>query len=125
MRRRLSGLMLAACIAMPAAAADQITASEADSGKTIPVHMGQPLVVNLSGPHGAGNYWRLDSDLTPELVLSGRTTKSVDVAGAPETTSFTFTTNAAGSVTFKASYLKPGAAIPKSSDIAFTVKVEP
>ncbi|MGB8363606.1 MAG: protease inhibitor I42 family protein [Rhizomicrobium sp.] len=106
-------------------AADAVVASEADAGKTISVPMGTPLVVNLSGSRGSGKYWRLDADLTPELVLSGRTTTSVEVPGAPETTSYTFTTNAPGTVTFKASYLKAGAPVPSSSDVVFTVAVTP
>ena len=100
-----------------------VVASEADNGKTVSVPLGQQLTVNLSDTNGSGYYWRLDADLTPELILSGRTTKTVDVPGAPETTTFVFTTEAAGTVTFKASYLKAGAPIPKTSKIAFKVIV--
>ena len=100
-----------------------VVASEADNGKTVSVPLGQPLTVDLNDTNGSGYYWRLDADLTPQLILSGRTTKTVDVPGAPETTSFVFTTDAAGTVTFKASYLKAGAPIPKSSKIVFKVIV--
>ncbi len=118
-----AGVLLAR--AEPSFAADAVVASEADSGKTISVPLGTPLTVNLTGSRGSGYYWRLDADLTPELVLSGRTATSLDVAGAPETTSFTFTTNAPGTVIFKASYLKAGAPIPSSSNVVFTVTVTP
>lgn len=116
-----TGLLLASVA--PGFAA--VTASEADNGGTVSVPLGQPLTVNLTGTKGSGYYWRLDADLTPELILSGRTASSVDMPGAPETTSFTFTTNAAGTVIFKASYLKAGAPIPKTSNVVFTVNVTP
>src|ERR1700733_726197 len=98
-------------------AADAVVASSDDAGKTITVHMGQPLTVNLTGTKDSGYYWRLDADLTPELILSGRTASSLDLPGATQTTTFTFNTNAPGTVTFKASYLKAGAPIPNSSNI--------
>jgi predicted secreted protein len=102
-----------------------VVASNADNGKTISVASGTPLMIDLTGKHGDGYYWRIDADLTPELILSGRTTHSVAVPGAPETTSFTFTTDQVGQVIFKASYLKPGAPIPAKSDITITVNVTP
>ena len=113
--------------AMPAArAASQVTASEADVGKTIRVAVGTPLVVKLTGHHGSGYYWRLDADLTPELILSGRETKALALPGGPETTIFTFTTSAPGTLEFKASNLKAGAPIPTGpSEVSFTVVVAP
>jgi hypothetical protein len=116
-----TGLVL---VGAGAAFADVVT-SEADSGKTILVPMGQPLVVNLTGAKDSGRYWRLDADLTPELVLWGRTATSLDMPGATQTTTFTFSTNAPGNVLFKASYIKAGAPIPKSSDVSFAVSVTP
>jgi predicted secreted protein len=108
---------------IPAAA--DVVATGADNGKSVRVPLGEPLTVKLTGKKGSGYYWRLDADLTPELVLSGRTTSSVDLPGAEETTSFTFTTTAVGMIVFKASYLKPGAPLPKNSDIQFSVVVTP
>jgi hypothetical protein len=106
-------------------AADSVVATDKDGGKTVTVPVGTPLVVELTGHHGSGYYWRLDSDLTPQLVLSGRTTKALDLPGAPEMTTFTFTTQTPGSVAFKASNLKAGAPIPQGdSDVSFTVEVK-
>lgn len=102
-----------------------VVASNANNGKTVSVKSGTPLVIDLTGRHGDGFYWRIDADLTPELILSGRTTHSVAVSGAPETTTFTFTTDQVGTVTFRASYLKAGAPIPAKSDITITVNVTP
>ena len=108
-----------------AAGADDVVASAADSGKTVSVHVGQTLTVNLTGAHGSGKYWRLNGELTPELTLSGRTTQAVAIAGAPETSSFSFKTNMPGTLAFKASYLAVGAPIPKTDDVAFMVSVLP
>jgi predicted secreted protein len=120
---------IAACLFLltiaPAFAADAVVASESDAGKTVSLHMGQSLTVNLTGTKDSGHYWRLGADLTPELVLSGRTASSLDVPGATETTSFTFASTAPGRVTFKASYLKAGAPIPNASDITFAIAVLP
>ena len=116
---------LVALASVPALADDAVVASEADSGKTVSVHMGQTLTIDLTGTHGSGKYWRLNADLTPELVLSGRTTQAVDMAGAPETTSYSFTTTAPGTLVFKASYMATGAPIPQTSDVQFTVVVQP
>lgn len=116
-------IALAGAAAFPATAADAVVATEADSGKTISVPLGTPLVVELTGHHGSGYYWRLDADLTPQLILSGRTTHALDMPGAPETTAFTFKTEATGSLQFKASNLKAGAPIPSGSDVSFTVEV--
>jgi len=97
-----------------------------DNGKTITVPLGEPLVVKLTGEHESGYYWRLDADLTPELILSGRTTDALDVPGSREVTTFTFETSAPGTVLFRASELKAGAPIPRGdSDIEITIKVEP
>jgi hypothetical protein len=104
--------------------ADGVIATAADSGKTVLVRVGQMLTINLTGAHGSGKYWRLNGDLTPQLTLSGRTTQSVDVAGAPETTSYSFTTNIPGTLTFKASYIEAGAPIPKTDDVVFTLSIE-
>jgi hypothetical protein len=109
-----------------AQAASQVVATDQDTGKTITVAVGTPLVVKLTGHHGSGYYWRLDADLTPELILSGRETSALAVPGSPETTTFTFTTAAPGMLQFKASNLKAGAPIPTGpSDVSFTVVVTP
>ncbi|HVZ70337.1 MAG TPA: protease inhibitor I42 family protein [Rhizomicrobium sp.] len=102
-----SGLISALLVATPALA-DGVTITDKDAGKTISVASGQPLTVRLPGVRGEG-YWRLDSDLTPELSLSGRTTESVLAPNAPETTIFSFATRTPGTVTLKASYVKNGA----------------
>lgn len=129
MRRKtavfIASVAAGSVLAAFAARADVIV-SEKDFGKTIAVKLGDPLVVKLIGHHGSGYYWRLDADLTPELILSGRTTQALDLPGAPEETDFSFTTNAPGSVTFRASNLKAGAPIPTGeSDVTFTVNVTP
>lgn len=106
------------------AVADEVVASAADTGKTVSVHLGQVLTVNLTGTHGSGKYWRLNADLTPELTLSGRTTsQAVTLLGAPETTSYSFKTNVPGTLVFKASYIAPGAPVPKTKDVEFTIQV--
>jgi predicted secreted protein len=101
-----SGLIAAMLAASPALA-DGVTITSKDAGKTISVASGQPLTVRLPGTRGKG-YWRLDSDLTPELSLSGRTTESVLAPNAPETTIFSFAARTPGTVTLKASYVKSG-----------------
>src|SRR5215470_20142181 len=106
--RNISLTCLVVVLSAGSACADSVVASQADSGKTISVHMGQVLTVNLTGSHASGKYWRLNVDLTPELILSGRTTEAVALAGAPETTSYSFTTSAPGTLVFKASYIAPG-----------------
>lgn len=117
-------LLVSAAFFAQAAFAD-VVVTEKDAGKTIDVKKGEPLVVKLVGHHGSGYYWRLDADLTPELILAGRTTEALDLPGAPEETTFTFDTAAPGTLTFKASNLKTGAPIPTSSDFAFTLNVTP
>lgn len=107
------------------AAMAQTTVTNADNGKTVSVKQGEPLVIELTGKHEDGRYWRVDADPTPELILSGRTTASVAVAGAPETTTFTYTTGTPGEVVFRASYLKAGVPIPDKSDVSITVDVTP
>jgi predicted secreted protein len=107
-----------------AAAASEVTITDADAGKSLTLSPGDSLTVKLPGAHGAG-YWKLDSDLTPELTLSGRTMDSVAVTGAPETTIFSFTPREAGTVTLKASYVKSGDDKAPSNSFAVTVTVAP
>ncbi len=116
-----SGLVTALLFATPALA-DGVTITDKDAGKTIPVASGQPLTVRLPGTRGGG-YWRLDGDLTPELSLSGRTTESVLVPDAPETTIFTFATRTPGTVTLKASYVKTGGDQTPANSFAVLVTV--
>jgi predicted secreted protein len=113
--------ILAASIA--AAHAADVTVSEADNGKTISVPLHSDLIVNLPGKHNSGRYWRLDADLTPELILAGRSTSSVTVDGAPETTTFVFSADAPGTLQWRATYAQPGTPRADTSDIAFTVTV--
>ncbi len=117
-----SGL-IAALLITPAWA-DGVTITDKDAGKTIAVVSGQPLTVRLPGTRGSG-FWRLDGDLTPELTLSGRSTESVLVPGAPETTIFTFTPRSAGTVTLKASYVKAGGDPTPANSFAVLVTVSP
>ena len=106
--------------------ADEVVATAADSGKAVSIHVGQVLTINLIGSHGSGKYWRLSADLTPELTLSGRTTQTgVVLPGATETTSYSFKTNSLGTLLFKASYMVPGAPIPKTNDVEFTINIVP
>ena len=108
------------------AAFADVVVTEKEAGKTIEVKLGDPLVVKLTGRGDSGYYWRLDSDLTPELILSGRTVKTVEVPTEPQVTTFTFTTAAPGQLMFKASNLKAGAPIPTGhSDVVFAVNVVP
>ena len=122
--RCISGAMILVCGFATAAWAETIISND-DNGKNVSVPQGTPLVINLTGKHGTGYYWRIDTDPTPQLVLSGRTTHSVAVDGAPETTSFTYTTGAAGPMMFRASYLQANAPIPDKSDIAILIEVTP
>lgn len=110
----LRAAVISALLVATPALADGVTITDKDAGKTISVSSGQPLTVRLPGVRGEG-YWRLDSDLTPELSLSGRTTESVLVPDAPETTIFSFATRTPGTVTLKASYVKNGTAAPANS----------
>ncbi|HUJ03264.1 MAG TPA: protease inhibitor I42 family protein [Rhizomicrobium sp.] len=102
-----------------------VTITDADNGKTVSVAQGDTLIVKLTGHHGSGNFWFLDADLTPELILSGRTTEAVDAAGAPEVTTFSFTTGEPGQVTFRATYRAPGTTATDKSDVSVTVDVTP
>jgi len=114
-------LLASATTLSPAAAT--VNASQADSGKTVTVALGDSLVVTLPGQHGSGRYWRIDADLTPQLVLAGRTTKSVAVSGAPESTVFTFSADSPGSVMFRATYAMPGTPQAATSDVSILVDV--
>jgi predicted secreted protein len=109
--------------ALSGSALADVTVTEADSGKTVNVKQGEALVIKLTGKHEDGRYWRVDADPTPQLILSGRTTQSVAVPDAPETTTFTYTTGETGEVTFRASYLKAGVPIPDKSDVSIAVDV--
>jgi predicted secreted protein len=125
----MSGLARGFCVAFALAstaawAGSETTVTDRDAGKTVFVSPGDSLIVKLPGAHGAG-YWKLDSDLTPELTLSGRTMESVAVVGAPETTVFTFTPRIAGTVTLKASYVKGGGDSTPTNSFAVTVTVAP
>ena len=119
----LAGLVSA--LAATACFADDVVASEADSGKTVTVHLGQVLTINLGGVHGSGKYWRLNADLTPELTLSGRTMQSGVLPGTPEMTSYSFKTNTPGTLVFKASYMAMGALIPTTNDVEFNINIVP
>lgn len=124
MLRRILPILIATSFALGTLPArSEVVVTEADKGKTVSVPAGQSLVVKLTGALGSGYYWRLDVDLTPQLILSGRSTVAVDAPGAPQTTVFTFTTGTVGTKVFKASYLKAGAPIPTTSDVDFTVNV--
>lgn len=116
---------LAAVIAMTAMAHAAVTVTNADNGKTVSVKQGDSLVIELTGKHEDGRYWLIDVDPTPQLVLSGRTTASVAVPEAPETTTFTYMTGQTGQVVFRASYVKAGSPVPKDSDVSITVDVTP
>jgi|GEM_PF-3470511 len=100
-----AGVVVAALPCLAAAA----TLTEADAGKSFNVVSGEVLTVRLPGIRGTG-FWRLDSDVSPELSLAGRSTESVLAPDAPETTIFTFASRQAGTVTLKASYVKTGPA---------------
>jgi hypothetical protein len=117
------GLVAALFVASPAFA-DGVTVTDKDAGKTITVVSGQTLTVRLPGTRGAG-FWRLDCDLSPELTLSGRSTESVLMPDAPETTIFTFTPRTAGTVTLKASYVKAGGDATSAGSFAVMVTVSP
>lgn len=98
------------------------TITEADAGKSFNVATGEALTLRLPGIRGAG-FWRLDSDVSPELSLAGRSTESVAAPDAPETTIFTFTPRQAGAVTLKASYVKSGADQASAKSFAVLVTV--
>jgi len=121
--RKIGFACLALVLAGGHAFADEVVATAADSGKTVSVHVGQVLTVNLTGVRGSGKYWRINADLMPELTLSGRSVSGLEVPGAAETTSYSFKTNVPGALVFRASYLVPGAPIPKANDVEFTVAV--
>lgn len=115
-RTMFAAVFAVATAAGPAAAANSTIITEADNGKAIAVPVGQPLEVQLPGSNGTG-YWVLDSDLTPQLSLSGRVTRSIKQAGAPETTTYYFRPHLPGTVALKAHYVRtPG----DSSDTAAT-----
>lgn len=118
------GIAADAATKTAAAVASEVIATAADAGKTIAVHVGQVLTIKLNGTRGSGKYWRLNADLTPTLTLSGRTTNGLDAPGAAEETAYSFKTNKPGTLVFKASYLAPGAPIPKTDDLMFTVNVQ-
>ncbi|MGZ5925030.1 MAG: protease inhibitor I42 family protein [Rhizomicrobium sp.] len=124
-RSTFAAIAFAGSVLFAQTALGDVVVTEKDAGKTVDVKKGEPVVVKLVGHHGSGYYWRLDADLTPELILSGRTTEALDLPDAPEQTTFTFETVAPGTLTFKASNLKVGAPIPSSSDFAFTINVTP
>lgn len=119
----LIALFFVSAAMLSSATAATVSASQADTGKTVSVMPGDTLVVTLSGQHNSGRYWRIDADLTPQLVLAGRTTKSVAVSGAPESTIFTFSVGAPGSVMFRATYAMPNTPRAAESDIAILVDV--
>lgn len=116
-------LLLGFAASVQPAVAGTVTASEADAGKTVSVALGDSLVVTLPGQHASGRYWRIDADLTPQLVLAGRTTKSVAISGAPESTTFTFSADAPGSVMFRATYAMPNTPRAATSDVSILIDV--
>jgi len=116
-------VFLASAATLSPATAATVNASDADTGKSVSVALGDSLVVTLPGQHNSGRYWRIDADLTPQLVLAGRTTKSVAVSGAPESTIFTFSADAPGSVMFRATYAVPGTPRAEKSDVSILVDV--
>jgi predicted secreted protein len=119
---RGAAALLVFCALSGSAFAD-VTVTDADNGKTVSVKQGESLIIKLTGKHEDGRYWRVDADPTPQLILSGRTTDSVAVPEAPETTTFVYTTGEPGEVTFRASYLKAGVPIPDKSDVSIVVDV--
>jgi len=83
-----------------------VTVSDAYSGPGIVLPVGESLTIRLGGNAGTGYFWRFDNDNTSELVLSGRTTESVAMPGAPLTTIFVFRADAPGKTIVKASYVR-------------------
>jgi hypothetical protein len=77
------------------------------NGKTVTVPVNETLLVKLPGTYGGG-HWQLDTDLSPQITLSGRVTVSVKKAGAPQTTIYYFTPRMAGTVALKAHYIAAG-----------------
>jgi predicted secreted protein len=116
--------LISALLAATPALADGVTITDKDAGRTIAIVSGEPLSVRLPGHRGAG-FWRLDTDLTPELILSGRSTESVRAPGAPETTIFTFTSRTPGTVALKASYVKTGGDPAPTNNFAVLITVSP
>jgi hypothetical protein len=127
MARSLSRILLrsaltGAVLLVSPAFAGGITVTEKDAGKSVSVASGEPLTVRLPGIRGKG-FWRLDTDVSPELVLSGRKTESVLAPNAPETTVFTFASRTPGTVTLKASYVTSGGDITPADRFAVLVTV--
>lgn len=109
MRAASLSLILAAMIAhAPAALAENITLRDTQNGQAISLATGDVLTLKLGGQRGQG-FWRLDSDLNPELSLAGRSTESVLLPDAPEVTVFTFSARNSGTVAIRASYVTSGA----------------
>lgn len=123
-RTLLIASLFAATPALTSAALADVTVTEADKGKAVSIASGETLIVRLPGIRGQG-FWRIDGDLNPELSLAGRSTESVLVPGAPETTIFTFISRSAGTVTFKASYVKTGGDNAPADSFAVMVTVSP
>lgn len=122
MRAFAFGTALAFALAN-AATASEVTVTYGNNYGDVSVSPGDTLIVKLPGAHNVG-YWKLDFDHTPILMLSGRTTESAAAVGAPETTTYVFTTPTVGGITLKASYVN--IADKKTTDsFAITVTVAP
>lgn len=120
-------LAMAAAGLLQGALAADATVSEADTGKTVALAVGQCLDVQLKTQAGSTGYdWYMAHDSTPRMKLEGRvlTTPANAVPGAPADLTFTLCAVERGSGVVKFQLYRPWEKkTPPAKTLRFPVKI--
>ena len=106
----LSALMFVVVSLGPACGADTSTAvvvKESDAGKSVPMTVGQELVVELPAQLGTGFSWSVDESSASIVKLVKSAQTGAAAPGQAETQRFVFTAAQVGSGTLSLSYRRP------------------
>jgi len=114
--------------AAPATAADPITITEKDAGKSFSMAIGQALYARLASNPSTGYQWNVQGSAAPlELVKSdfARNPQGSNAPGASGTQQLQFTAKAAGTVSLTFEYRRPWEKdVPPAKTVTVTIVVK-
>jgi len=118
-------LLVAMFVFTQSAAAASTTISDADKGKSITLHTGDELVVQLKSNPSTGYEWGVEDKSTALLKLTGQSRVAPPnngMVGSPGQQIFHFATVKKGAGTLRLHYVRAWEK-PSASDTEFTVRV--
>jgi inhibitor of cysteine peptidase len=121
-------LLLTACVSQASAKNQIVTINIQDAGKTITLHSGDSLVIDLDGNPSTGYTWVLaNQDLKTVTQKGDAVVKESDskLIGSPQQTEFTFTASSTGTETLTLNYLRTwekGTAPTQTFEVTIVVK---